>query len=170
MKKILKSRKTKKRVAAIVTAVSILSAQCGMLMSVSADTAFSFSDTFDSYETVDDLLSQWSVSDSLKSYVTLDGEVGANRALKLKSTNDVNSKTEITKTFESELTDNEFTIEMTVKSNTSFDIILRDTTNKKISVAGANGTRMAGCYEDTSRTTPGNTRISTGVGYKRIKL
>lgn len=160
----------KKRVAAIVTAVSILSAQCGMLMSVSADTAFSFSDTFDSYETVDDLLSQWSVSDSLKSYVTLDGEAGANRALKLKSTNDVNSKTAITKTFGRELTDNEFTIEMTVKSNTSFDIILTDTANKKIAVAGANGTRMAGCYEDTSRITPGNTRVSTKVGYKRIKL
>lgn len=167
--KILNRKKINRAITAAVTSLAIFAAQCGTAVGVvaNAETAGVY-DTFNSYADVSALCGVWQVDDSVKDNISLDGDAGKNRAMVLTTTSSAGYT--VTRNFDAPITADKFTVEMTVKAATGFDVSLTDSGKNTIKIGGANGSRYAGCYtSDDSRIETSSIQLSS-TDYKRIKF
>lgn len=169
--KILNSKKMKQAITAAVTAFAIFAAQCGTAVGVVANAEVQTAgvyDTFNSYADASALCEVWQAEDAVKEYISLEGDDGKNRAMVLTTSSSAGHT--VKRNFDASITADKFTVEMTVKAATGFDVSLTNTDGKTIKIGGANGLRYAGCYtSDGGRIATDSIQLPS-TDYKRIKF
>lgn len=160
----------KRVIISAVTAISTLAAQfspaAAAAEAVASESGTStFCDTFDSYSTAVDVGEKWKLSSAEN--ISVDGNDGENKALCMTSVSNNN----ITKTFDTPITDNVISVEMSIKTTGGFYILLTDNTDTAKYVAGVDSSQQVVYYSNgTSRGKTNSNITLSGTEYKRLKI